>query len=106
MNASVYNAGEEGRYRTFLSVNPRYRVNDKLNFRLSTGLSNSYKDEGFVTTLEGEGESPEPIIFGQRDIQTVENVFNARYTFNANMALTFRMRHYWSQVEYLDFFEL
>ena len=33
-------------------------------------------------------------------IKTLENIFNTNYNFNPDMALTFRMRHYWSRVQY------
>jgi len=46
------------------------------------------------------------IVFGIRDQFIVENTVGANYIFNNKMGLTFRLRHYWTRVEYDDFYEL
>ena len=46
------------------------------------------------------------IIFGRRDRTIVSNIFNTKYTFNHKMGLTFRLRHYWSEARYQDFYDL
>ena len=96
-NFRKYN--EAGRNRIILGIEPRFRVNDKLNF--SWELTNLIwnNDIGFVNKV---GAEEEDIIFGIRKRKTLENVFNSNYNFNPNMALTFRMRHYWSRVKYED----
>src|SRR5690606_17618597 len=45
-------------------------------------------------------------IFGIRDQFTVENTVDASYIFNNKMGITFRLRHYWSKVNYDAFYEL
>ncbi len=102
------------RHRWNWTLSPRYRVNDKLNFRLSVGAYNFVNDLGFADkqTVDilnpetGELTPTEQVIFGRRDNITVENILNASYTFSKNIALTFRMRHYWSKVEYNKYYLL
>ena len=43
------------------------------------------------------------IIFGRRDQVTMVNTLTTNYTFTNNMVLSFRLRHYWSGVEYSSF---
>ena len=43
------------------------------------------------------------VIMSLRQRRTAENVFNIKYNFNNKMALTFRLRHYWSKVSYFNF---
>lgn len=88
---------EAGRYSISFGVSPRFRVNNKLSLNWSLWASNNFKSTGFV---DNDGEQ---IIFGQRDLNTVENIFRTNLTFNNKAALTFRLRHYWSKVDYQNF---
>ena len=105
-NANIHNHGEPGRTRYNWSLRPNFRVNDKLEFSLSVWNGLYYNEIGFVDfeTNAETGEN-EPVM-GRRDQVVVESTFNAAYNFNANMALTFRLRHYWSKVEYDAFHSL
>lgn len=98
-------ANEPGRTRNSIEFEPMFRVSDRLNFRWEIEVSESKNDVGFVNKVD-EAEGDEAIIMGRRDISTVVNTFNSSYNFNANMALTFRLRHYWSKVAYSDYNKL
>ncbi len=96
---------QEGRDTRSFEISPNFRFSDKLNFRWSVNLREENNDEGYVNKVANiDGE--EDIIFGRRDVSTVTNTFNTSYNFNANMALTFRMRHYWSKVKYHSYHTL
>ncbi len=84
----------------YLSFNPSIRVNNKLAFSSFVSLSNRNGNIGYAAH---EGDL---ITFGKRDINTINNIFNTKYTFNNKMGLTFRMRHYWSAAEYEEFYTL
>lgn len=86
------------------SISPRWRAGDKLTFRLSFEYENNINDVGFVDNVS-ENQTPE-IIFGQRDLQIVENVFSTSYIFNNLLALDFRLRHYWLLAKYNQFYLL
>jgi Domain of unknown function (DUF5916) len=46
------------------------------------------------------------IVFGRRQVKTVENILACKYNFNNKMGLTFRARHYQSAVDNKEFFNL
>ena len=78
-----------------------YRFNNKLTIGLS-GMGGFYdRDFGFAYTAGTDSS-----IFGLRDRRTVENILETKYNFNNKMGITFRLRHYWSQVHYTQFFNL
>lgn len=84
----------------------RYRVNNKLSvdFRVSRETSEAAK--GYVTSLRNEADELEEIVFGERNVLTTNNILGTRYTFNNRMGLTLRVRHYWSNVKYDEFYRL
>ncbi|MBC6696724.1 DUF5916 domain-containing protein [Hymenobacter puniceus] len=107
-----------------LSLSPRYRVNNKLNFRYSVdweqnrnqigyvngGLSSSEPlDSAIIRQLGGNvalGLAPKDVLLGRRQVVTVSNVLSVGYTFTNRMSLTVRTRHYTSTVRYQDFAQL
>jgi Domain of unknown function (DUF5916) len=46
------------------------------------------------------------VIFSRRDLRSVENTLNVKYSFTNRMGLTLRTRHYWSKVTPRQFYEL
>ena len=55
-------------------------------------------DVGFINKVWNH-ENFQDIIFGIRDISIVENVLFAAYNFKPTISLTFRMRHYWANLD-------
>lgn len=102
LSTNIRKFDEEGRHRWNISFSPRYRVNDKLTMNISAFYSRLRNDVGFVAKTTNPSGT-EDVIFGRRHIETVENVFNASYTFNPNTALTLRARHYWTSVVYRQY---
>lgn len=90
----------------FSSIEPMYRISNKLNISYNLGLQNGINAKGYVDKTYDVNDELEDIIFGNRRQQTIENVIGINYTFNNKMALTFRLRHYWSWAEYDQFFKL
>lgn len=80
-----------------------YNVTDKISLTFDVERSFDEHDVGFVNRA---GVNNEKIIMGQRRIVTTQNGLNGVYTFNKNMSLNVRLRHYWSHVDYGGFFEL
>ncbi len=95
-----YKYNEKGRGELRLQFGPKYRVSDKLKMFLSSNVILSDKEEGFVDIVSDE------IIFGKRDRNTVINSMESQYIFNNKMALNLAFRHYYSEVEYSQFFTL
>jgi len=92
---------QEGRTNTMIQLGPRYRFSDKFRVGFSSSIEQDKNNEGFV----GMNDS-EDITFGRRDVKTISNRINSTYTFNNKMSLEFRLRHYWSKVNYKSFHTL
>ena len=91
-------------------LSARYRVSNRLSFEYNLGYTREYNSRGYVNNMSDDirqdhGLSNE-IIFGTRNIGTLEEVLGVNYTFNSKMGLNVRMRHYWRTVSYHEFFEL
>lgn len=78
-----------------------YRFNKKLTITTSTFLQLAHNNLGYATMF-----SSDSIIFALRKRNTVENVLNIKYNFNNKMGLSFRARHYWSNVANKEFYKL
>lgn len=55
------------------------------------------------STMDTVSNNP---IFARRDVRTIENIFNVKYTFNNVAGLSFRLRHYWSKLNNKQFYDL
>lgn len=88
--------------RYSLSLQQSMRFNKKFSIGYYLALSPQHNNAGFaaIDTLTND------IIFGRRDINTVENIFNVKYSFNNKMVFTGRVRHYWSKLYYKELFTL
>ena len=79
------------------SVSPRYRFNDKFNMTFEHELDRTRNKPRYVDRIG------EDIIFGKRMQTTIENSLRFNYSFTDKMGLDFRLRHYWSKVDYNGF---
>lgn len=82
------------------TMSNRYRFNNKLTLSHRLNLRPQNNNTGFGAIAGDQ------IIFGKRDIRSVENILNLKYSFNAKMNINTRIRHYWSKVDYKEFFTL
>jgi len=92
-------------FNYWLSLEPRFRVNDKLMFVLEFAGDNDKNNFGHVKHYGGSNNDSS-IIFGSRDIITIENSLQANYRFTNKSSLDFRLRHYWITIKYNEFFVL
>ena len=76
------------------------RLNDKVAFGLDLNFNPNYN---FVNWVTAQGTQA---IFSRYDRNTVENSFDAKYTFTNKMGVTVVLRHYWSDRRNKDFFLL
>ena len=96
----TYHTFNSDRRQVLVAFSPRVRVNDKLSFILDLSSYDFKNDIGWAD------ETSEDIILGKRDQNTVESTLNIKYTFTNKMGLNFRLRHYWSVVEYSEYYSL
>lgn len=95
------NSFEKGRHFYEFGLSPTWVVNDKLRFQTDLSFSNSLKEVGFAGVL-----GPDLILMGQRNRETIVNSLNVDYNIHANVSLSARARHYWTNVVYLDYYNL
>jgi hypothetical protein len=103
-NVNYERSGTYDQTEVSFELSPRWRVNDNLTFRLSGEFEKDINDMGYVDKVPQGLETA--VIFGKRDLQTIENILNTTYIFNTRLALDFRLRHYWLTARYSDFYTL
>lgn len=95
-----YKYDEKGRGNLNISLNPHYRVSDKIKLTYNADILLSDKEQGFVNFVD------HAIIFGQRNRNTIVNSLGGNVIFNNKMALNLAFRHYYSEVFYTQFYNL
>lgn len=111
LNGGYWSAFEKDWHDYWLNVGTRFRYNDRFNVQMNVERGFGRNDIGYVNNEERTVFDPQTeeqytvndIFFGRRDRKTIEASFRANYTFDANMTLSFRLRHYWSAVSYNSF---
>ncbi|MBE0638119.1 MAG: carbohydrate binding family 9 domain-containing protein [Bacteroidales bacterium] len=71
-------------------LQPGFRLNDRLNFNYSLAMSLTTNNLGWV-----EKDNSGTIIYGNRDLESYENILSGQYMFRNNLSVNLRMRHYW-----------
>lgn len=82
-------------------INPMIRFNDHFSLKFNNEYELNTNARGFCT-FDNNGEP----VFGRRDVKTLTNMLMARYQFNPNMSLSLNVRHYWSQGDYDQYYQL
>ena len=84
---------------------PRLRLSDRFQLSLDLYTEKNMNNYGWVET-GSDSLGNTVIYFGRRDITTWNNVISASYIFNTKMSLSLRVRHYWSEAKYLQYYTL
>jgi len=104
-SVSVSDRPENKNFSFFIGLIPRIRFSDRFTITLNSSYEKDMNDNGWVETQVDSLGNP-TIYFGRRDVLTINNVLDARYIFNTKLSLSLRVRHYWSQVNYLQYYTL
>lgn len=91
-------------HRYELEFQPRMRFSDKFTLSHELELEKSVNGIGYVDYEYLDNE--DVITFGRREMKNVTNTLDASYIFSNKSALEFRLRHYWLQVDYDQFYAL
>jgi hypothetical protein len=83
----------------------RYRFSDKFSITEQLNYNPTINDAGFYSKYL-ENNLVEDIIFSRRDLKTVENILSLKYNFSNKSGITFRARHYWSEVKQKQLYDL
>ena len=86
----------------------KVRFSSKFSIDHQATLSIVNDQPGWASTVSGGTSDPlqDTVYFSRRNVRTVENIFNIKYSFSNRMGLTFRARHYWSKVDPQQFYVL
>jgi hypothetical protein len=83
-----------------LQLSPLVRVSNHFSFRYTFNASLQQNAKGYATMDQ------DFIIFGNRDVTTIENSFSGNYIIKNDLSLNLRFRHYWSKGEYDQYYLL
>lgn len=106
MGGGVWQRPEWESMDSWIEFNPRFRFNDRFTLSHSAEFMKRRNEFGYATRTYTEDGSISEVIAGERNIQNIVQTFRGKYTLNALMGITLRIRHYWSRVEYQRFFSL
>jgi hypothetical protein len=84
-----------------INLRPIFRINDHFSFYHQVAWSKQLNNIGF-SAIDSTGK----IIFGNRNINTIENTFSSKYIFKNDLSLSLRIRHYWSAGKYNNYYRL
>ncbi|MCK5171665.1 MAG: hypothetical protein KAQ75_17430, partial [Bacteroidales bacterium] len=104
-NTGAWKAFDYDRYGYWFGIGPRIRFNDKWLLTYRFNIDMNFNTYGHIDHYE-DNDGKTIINFGKRDQSTIINTINTNYIFNNKMSLSLRVRHYWSRVEYDDFYTL
>lgn len=87
-----YLGTEHGRLN--FSFSPRFRISNKLMLIYSFKFREENERESFVALL------PKNVIFGTRDMESIENSLQGSYNFSTREALNLSFRNFWSSATF------
>lgn len=94
---------EPNRHNFNYSIEPRYRASNKLSFSHEFNSMSRFNDVGAALDSIGLVLLNKRSVFGIRNVETRVNTLTSNYIFTNRMALSLRLRHYWSEAEYKNF---
>lgn len=85
----------------------KIRFNSKFSVSVSSNVETNKDAAGWAYTIyTGTGAANDTIIFSRRNLETIENSLNIKYSFTNRMGLTLQARHYFSKVAPQQFYQL
>ena len=87
---------EENKSRTRVGLFADFRYSDKLSFGSGFQAINTIDDIGYLK------KDISKILFGKRDVKSIENNFEMLYNINTKSALSLKLRNFWSVARYSE----
>ncbi|MFW0738518.1 DUF5916 domain-containing protein [Flavobacterium sp. T12S277] len=108
LNPFVIFADEAGRMAYGVDAGPRYRFNDKLLITYAFSFLRRNNNKGYIDDFDDDNNdnTPETIVFANRNVITYSNSLNGKYALNSAMTLNLAVRQYWSYAENKNILEL
>jgi hypothetical protein len=86
-------------------LTPRWKVQE--NFLIIPEIRFDYQNNSYGYVRDSLNLIDERVIlFGKRNVENITSSITADYIFTPDLSLAFRLRHYWINVNYLEFFNL
>jgi len=83
-----------------INAEPRIRIGDHFFVVPSVVYEGILNDHGFADLRDGQ------VFMGRRNVTNLTTIIDGRYVFNPVSTLSLRLRQFWSQVDYEQFFAL
>lgn len=101
INPSISVVDEPGRAAFGVDIGPRYRFNDKLLLTYTFSFLKRNNNKGYIDSYDDDDNenTPETIVFANRDVITYANTLSGKYAINSTMTLNLAIRQYWSSAE-------
>jgi len=96
---------DSDKFSYWYDISPRFRINDKIMLIYEFCKETTNNGIGYVTTIT-DSLLNRTIQFGKRNHNITTNTLSASYILNNKSSLSFRLRHYWSNVEYMKYYKL
>ncbi|MEI7724146.1 MAG: DUF5916 domain-containing protein [Bacteroidota bacterium] len=84
------------------TIEPRYRISDRILLLYHFYYENIQNDIGYVDQIQDTSGNLN-IYFGRRDRQSITNILEANYMITSAMSIDLRARHYWVSAPYYSF---
>ncbi|WP_394776061.1 DUF5916 domain-containing protein [Flavobacterium sp.] len=108
LNPSIIFTDEAGRMAYGFDIGPRYRFNDKLLLTYTFTYNRKNNNKGYIDSIDADDNknTPETIVFANRNVITYSNTLSGKYALNSAMTINLAVRQYWSFAENKENLEL
>ncbi|MEO8532597.1 MAG: DUF5916 domain-containing protein [Flavobacterium sp.] len=108
LNPSITILDENERINYGFDIGPRYRFSDKLLLTYTFSFFRKNNNKGYIDSFDNDdnGNTPEDIVFANRNVITYSNILGGKYALNSTMTLNLAVRQYWSYAENKDILQL
>ncbi|MFZ4462591.1 MAG: DUF5916 domain-containing protein [Bacteroidales bacterium] len=105
-NIGIWYSPKAKQFSVWGGIAPRWRLNEAALLVASIQLENHNNGFGYVNDTLNPVSVQQDIIFGRRDVNILTTSLSLNYSFNSDMSVFLKARHYWLRVAYLEFYDL
>ncbi len=102
LNYYFSNLSFKSQYGLSFTYSPRFQLSQYALIVLSQQMRYDFNNIGYV----GKTASEDSIFFGKRNIKYNTQTIQFDYIFTKNISLNMKIRHYWSTIDYYDYYTL
>ncbi|MCD0467907.1 DUF5916 domain-containing protein [Flavobacterium sp. ENC] len=108
LNPSITVFDENERMDYGFDIGPRYRFSDKLLLTYTFSFFRKNNNKGYIDSFDNDDNenTPDAIVFANRNVITYSNMLGGKYALNSTMTLNLSVRQYWSYAENKDILQL